>query len=167
VDTSSENEKRYAENFLDGILRKLNHFEWLFIDVLSGSETRNEYANVPSRSAIRSLLEGQKRLQIQPVSDEALVAAVNRVLYLAEALPAGKKLIAVILTQGTSDEQTIRKLTALSEELARSKADVTLYFAGVSELYRLPLSRAFFPVRERVQFFGERDSELSELLKNL
>lgn len=163
IDTSTETELEFATAFLDEFAFQTGEYQWLVVDVQKEGEVANRYSNTPRRKAVD---EVTRTLTQVASNDKALLASLTHAKEYAQKMREGEYLTVVILTEGTSNSDVIQALQVSSQELAQFPR-IRLLIAGVDEDNRLPLSQAFTPIEDQVQFFGGGTVELDELLRIL
>ncbi|MEO1146701.1 MAG: hypothetical protein AAFY26_14035 [Cyanobacteria bacterium J06638_22] len=163
IDTSTEPELAYATAFLDEFAFQSGRYEWLVVDIQKDETVANQYSNIPRKEAVDELLQA---LTQERSDDQALLASLAHAREYALRLEPDESLTVVLLTEGTHNAETLQSLEAMSQELS-TFPHFRLFVAGVSEDNRLPLSRAFTPIEDQVQFFGDGLVELDELLSVL
>jgi hypothetical protein len=77
-----------------------------------------------------------------------------------------KPVVGFILTPGTANSITLQSFTRLSQELVKFP-QTHVFVVGVSKENRIPLSEAFKPIRERVDFASSASSEWLQIVDYL
>jgi len=152
LEANSEEEKLSSQDVLHELSKTIESKPQIIVDELKGETVTNLFSDKTSpRHAFREAIG-----QIQVVHSEngAIVSAITRAVLLGQEKPF---VSAVIVTSGTVDPFTLTRIKEVSREL--NKETTKLYFLGISEEIRLPMSQAFSEIKGNVRF-SSTDSEM-------
>lgn len=166
ADLSTPEEQAYAAQFTDGFTKKARRFETISLDSFSDETTEVHYSGVSSSQVVEEFLVTRLGDDVIPSTDKALLAAAQRVSDYAHDLDGKERLIAVLLTEGTKNKETIDALTTIVETLP-SDGSTTVYIAGVSSKYVSSITPVFHTMPANARVIGQFKSDLKTLLRSL
>lgn len=123
--------------------------DWLRVDYLVEERVMNVYSSPPERRALWALIEDIPTLKSE---DEALVSALYSLADLAAQNP-DTGIQAVLVTDGSTDEDVIASLASVSKELAQYEK-LFVSVVGVDPEHRPEFARAFSPMPAQITFSG-------------
>ncbi|MDZ8185500.1 MAG: hypothetical protein RMX96_11675 [Nostoc sp. ChiSLP02] len=114
------------------------------VDILKGGRVSNIYG-VSSEGSIRDI---EKDLHVTPSDERALIQALNRIKGL---INEKQKLHAFIVTEGSDDKSTLKKIQNIAEEIANKKPqNFYIYLLGLKPELKIEFSDAFHAIKEIV-----------------
>ncbi|MER3587519.1 MAG: hypothetical protein C4322_03475 [Mastigocladus sp. ERB_26_1] len=158
LQTNSPEMTDFVQSFLDLAARQTNN-QLTSIDLFAGDKVENLYSQTASRRQLQELIE---YLNTQPSSDKALIQAMQRFKDEVEQNPT-RPIYGYIVTQGTADPASIRQICEKLTQTDSNKAH--LFIIGLAKENRLPMSKAFAPMRKNMQFAGTNQQEWEELMQ--
>jgi hypothetical protein len=159
---STEEEVRFTTMLLSGVRRNANRYEILSLDRLVKDGVEIFYSNASGRGPIDEF--SKHHVTVMSSSNKALAASLKRVNDYGENISQKSRLVAVIVTSGTSEPGAISELQGITKKIPSS---VSLYMAGVSPKHRNAFSSVVHPIRDRAQVFGQGTAAVSSLLESL
>lgn len=161
LQTNSPEMTDFAQSFLDLAARQTNN-QLTSIDLFAGDKVENLYSQRASRRQLQEIIE---YLNTQPSSDKALIQAMQRFKDEVEQNPK-RPIYGYIVTQGTADRASLAAIRQICEKLTKTDSNKAhLFIIGLAKENRLPMSKAFAPIRKNVQFAGTKQQEWEEQMQ--
>ncbi|MER3491068.1 MAG: hypothetical protein C4323_01295 [Mastigocladus sp. ERB_26_2] len=161
LQTNSPEMTDFVQSFLDLAARQTNN-QLTSIDLFAGDKVENLYSQTASRRQLQELIE---YLNTQPSSDKALIQAMQRFKDEVEQNPT-RPIYGYIVTQGTADPASLAAIRQICEKLTQTDSNKAhLFIIGLAKENRLPMSKAFAPMRKNMQFAGTNQQEWEELMQ--
>jgi hypothetical protein len=161
-----------SHSFLYTFSKRVNPSFSVAVEQARGNKVVSLFSQFPTRRAIgevSNLLDGNPTtttLDPVPSQDKTLASAMQRVLDHARKGKSKNVLVkAFILTEGTANPLVLRQLNQVSRKLAKDDLKVHLYLIGISSQNRLPMSRAFSPLKDSVFLAGNNNYEWNRYLR--
>ena len=131
------------------------------VDYFVEQGVQNVYSSGADKHGLWGLIEGMPTLSND---DDAIRSAIFTTGDLARKNP-DSMVYAIIVTDGSSDDELIVSLASASEELS-GLPNIHLAVVGISPQHRAQFSKGFIPISDRIQFAGT-DEEISSLFRTL
>ena len=131
------------------------------VDYLVEQGIQNVYSDDANKQGLWGLIEGMPTLSND---DDAIRSAIFTTGDLARKNP-DSMVYAIIVTDGSSDDELITSLASASESLS-DLPNIHLAVVGISPQHRAQFSKGFIPISDRIQFAGT-DEEISSLFRTL
>ena len=131
------------------------------VDYFVKQGVQNVYSSGADKHSLWGLIEGMPTLSND---DDAIRSAIFATGDLARKNP-DTLVYAIIVTDGSSDNELITSLASASEGLS-DLSNIHLAVIGISPQHRVQFSKGFISISDRIQFAGT-DEEISSLFRTL